>query len=422
MAYFRCGGGPIQQAGGSVILASNPTITVTRDNSNQVTITWSKPSSEVTIDHYNVYIYKSDTAPTSLEQFTLVTSISNQLTYTIGGLSKKSTYYFVVTSVTEANYENASIKNKKSITLYETGVDCLFAKTSEADGIYYSSNGINWSNIYVDAGRPYDISYSSCYGIFYTASSTPKFSKDGKTWSAITGLEQSIPDGSTGRALATPIAYPNTYYAMGFRTMGNEIVVVNSNGHCNTFSSNFYSSELEQGTKFWSVMGSFKYVSSISSGNVYFNGSTTDYVTGNGFVRAVELGGSSRYVVATNTSSTGYIYYTSPSEYIKNKYVFSVDGHIVDLCGDGGSSVVVSCTNSSYYSTDYGETWSKITKGEGPYATTPVNCHVAYDSANDTFIAIEGSNVYMCPGYDLTQWQYIGAHNLSGTIKYIFGK
>ena len=119
MAYFRCGGGPIQQAGGSVILASNPTITVTRDNPNQVTITWSKPSSEVTIDHYNVYVYKSDTAPTSLEQFTLVTSISNQLTYTVGGLSKKSTYYFVVTSVTEANYENASIKNKKSMYLSE---------------------------------------------------------------------------------------------------------------------------------------------------------------------------------------------------------------------------------------------------------------------------------------------------------------
>ena len=119
MAYFRCGGGPIQQAGGSVILASNPTITVTKDNRNQVTITWSKPSSEVTIDHYNVYIYKSDTAPTSLEQFTLVTSISNQLTYTIGGLSKKSTYYFVVTSVTEANYENASIKNKKSMYFSE---------------------------------------------------------------------------------------------------------------------------------------------------------------------------------------------------------------------------------------------------------------------------------------------------------------
>ena len=119
MAYFRCGGGPIQQAGGSVILASNPNITVTRDNPDQVTITWSKPSSEVTIDHYNCYIYKSDTAPTSLKQFTLVSSISNKLTYTISGLSIKSTYYFVVTSVTEANYENASIKNKKSMYLSE---------------------------------------------------------------------------------------------------------------------------------------------------------------------------------------------------------------------------------------------------------------------------------------------------------------
>lgn len=119
MAYFRCGGGPIRQAGGSVILAPNPTITVTKDNPNQVTITWSKPSSEVTIDHYNVYSYKSASVPTSLSKFTLVSSISDQLTCTIGGLSIKSTYYFVVTSVTEANYENASIKNKKSMYFSE---------------------------------------------------------------------------------------------------------------------------------------------------------------------------------------------------------------------------------------------------------------------------------------------------------------
>ena len=420
MAYFRCGGGPIRQAGGSVILASNPTITLTRDNSNQITITWSKPSSEVTIDHYNVYIYKSDTAPTSLEQFTLVTSISNQLTYTVGGLSKKSTYYFVVTSVTKDNYENASIKNKKSITLYETGVDCLLIKTSDNNGIYYSSNGVDWNNIYVDAGRPYDISYSYGMGIFYTASSTPKFSKDGKTWSNITGLEQSIPDGTTGRALTTPITYPNSYYAMGFRTMGYDTVIVNSDGSCSSYDPHFGSSNIEQNTKFWSVAGSVMYVSSIGKGNVYFNGSTTHYVTGNSFVRAVELG--SKYVIATNKSSTGYIYYTDVYASISDKLVLSVDGLVVDLCCGGDSSVVVSCSNSSYYSTDYGKTWSKITKGEGPYASTPVNCHVAYDSANDTFIAIEGSNVYMCPGYDLTQWQYRGAHKLSGTIKYIIGK
>lgn len=142
MAYFRCGGGPIQQAGGSVILASNPTITVTKDNPNQVTITWSKPSSEVTIDHYNVYSYKSDTAPTSLEQFTLVTSISNQLTYTIGGLSKNSTYYFVVTSVTKANYENASIKNKKSMYLSE-----IFALIRGGSKWYSTPDFVNYTAV-----------------------------------------------------------------------------------------------------------------------------------------------------------------------------------------------------------------------------------------------------------------------------------
>lgn len=142
MAYFRCGGGPIQQAGGSVILASNPTITVKKDNPNQVTITWSKPSSEVPIDHYNCYIYKSDTAPTSLEQFTLVTSISDQLTYTVGGLSKKSTYYFVVTSITEANYENASIKNKKSIYLSE-----VFALIRGGSKWYSTPDFVNYTAI-----------------------------------------------------------------------------------------------------------------------------------------------------------------------------------------------------------------------------------------------------------------------------------
>ena len=142
MAYFRCGGGPIQQAGGSIILANNPIITVTKDNPNQVTITWSKPSSEVTIDHYNCYIYKSDTAPTSLEQFTLVTSISDQLTYTVGGLSKSSTYYFVVTSVTEANYENASIKNKKSMYLSE-----VFALIRGGSKWYSTPDFVNYTAV-----------------------------------------------------------------------------------------------------------------------------------------------------------------------------------------------------------------------------------------------------------------------------------
>ena len=415
MAYFRCGGGPIRQVGGSVILASNPTITVTKDKSNQATITWSKPSSEVTIDHYNVYTYKSDTDPTSLEQFTLVTSISNQLTYTVGGLSINQTYYFVVTSVTEANYENASIKNKKSITTnVQVGVNCLLIKTSDKNGIYYSSNGVNWSNIYSNAGSPTNISYGWGEGIFYTESSTPKFSKDGKTWSDITGIEQSTPNG-TQRCLTGPITYPNTYYAMGFRTMRTGAVIVRSNGSCETFDSEFYSGKVYRDTKLWSFIGSLQYVSSISDGKVYFNDSTTKYVTGNSFVKPIDLG--NKWVIATNASSTGYIYYSSAYESIFNKLVLSVDGHIVDLCGDGDSNVVVSCDNSAYYSTDYGATWSEITDG-----IKPVNCHVAYDSANDTFIAIDDAKVYMCPGGYLTQWQYRGAHNLSGTIKYVIGK
>ena len=418
MAYFRCGGGPIRQVGGSVILASNPTITVTKDNSNetfQATITWSKPSSEVTIDHYNVYVYKSDTAPTSLKQFTLVTSISNQLTYTIGGLSINQTYYFVVTSVTEANYENASIKNKKSVTFYETNVDCLFAKTS--DDIYYSSNGINWGGIYSSIGIPYNISYGYGENIFYTESDAPKFSKDGKTWSEITGLEQSTPSG-TERQLTGPIAYPNTYYAMGFRAMRSDLVVIDKNGSCETFDSNFYARKVYGDTKLWSIMGSLRYVSSIRDGKVYFNDSTTDYVTGDSFVKPVELG--NRGVIATNTtkvSYTGYIYYTSVYEGINNKLVLSVDGHIVDLCSNRDSNVVASCDRGAFYSTDCGATWSEITDG-----IKPVNCHVAYDRANDTFIAIDDAKVYMCPGYDLTRWQYRGAHNLSGTIEYVIGK
>ena len=162
MAYFRCGGGPIRQAGGSVILASNPTITVTKDNSNQVTITWSKPSSEVTIDHYNCYIYKSDTAPTSLKQFTLVTSISNQLTYTIGGLSMNSTYYFVVTSVTEANYENASIKNKESMYLSE-----VFALIRGGSKWYSTPDFANYTAVNTPAVDAL-VSYSPYKKYFYS--------------------------------------------------------------------------------------------------------------------------------------------------------------------------------------------------------------------------------------------------------------
>lgn len=173
MAWFRCGGGEIQQSsGGSVILATNPTISLNKASNNSVTITWSKPSSEVTIAKYQVYKYKSTTAPTSLNQMTLVGSTTN-LTYSVENLDVPSTYFFVVTTVTSDDYENASVKSRQSIKFSNT---CFVAKTGT--GVVASNDLVTWTDVTAAAGNPKYISYVN--DEFYTDGAY--FSTDGYTW------------------------------------------------------------------------------------------------------------------------------------------------------------------------------------------------------------------------------------------------
>lgn len=173
MAWFRCGGGEIQQSsGGSVILATNPTISLNKASNNSVTITWAKPSSEVTIAKYQVYKYKSTTAPTSLSQMTLVGSTTD-LTYTVANLDVPSKYFFVVTTVTSDDYENASIKGGQSMAFSNT---CFVANTST--GVFASNDLVTWTDVTAAAGNPKYISYVG--GEFYTDGAY--FSTDGYTW------------------------------------------------------------------------------------------------------------------------------------------------------------------------------------------------------------------------------------------------
>ena len=94
----------------SVLLPPNPVVNVGVDNF-KITLTWTRPESEIEIKEYK--IYTSTTKPTFLSDMTFRES-TTELTYVIEGLSNHQTYYFAVQSVGVNEYENASILKVKT--------------------------------------------------------------------------------------------------------------------------------------------------------------------------------------------------------------------------------------------------------------------------------------------------------------------
>lgn len=368
MAYFRCGGGEIQQAsGGSIILATNPTITLTKASSNSVTITWAKPSSEVTIAKYQVYKYNSTTAPTSLNQMTLVGSTTN-LTYTVENLDVPSTYFFVVTTVTSDDYENASVKSRQSIKVSNT---CFVAKTST--GVFASNDLVTWTDVTEASGNPKYISYVG--GEFYTNGAY--FSKDGYTWT-----EKPLPTIATG-----PYSSSNKATSMGTLIGGYRAIfgIDTINGTTffiqNEISDTGYD-EVEEGyhvysylpQSIWWNVGSYYYVTDINSDSDYnyvtnFRnlasvGIRVERICSNGgyITYLAGFGGTDSYwkVYKNDTrknSSFSIIKESESGYYQLNDFIVINDGN-----GTGNDILVVLSTNYGgnsylYVSFDSGATW-----------------------------------------------------------------
>lgn len=105
MAWYNANGGGKK----SLVLPTNPDIEIKSDDST-LELSWNTPTSEVEIDHYN--IYTSLEAPMSLKDMTKVGSVASggtSNTYTLTDLTNDQTYYVAVESVDVNGYENASI-------------------------------------------------------------------------------------------------------------------------------------------------------------------------------------------------------------------------------------------------------------------------------------------------------------------------
>ena len=199
MAYFRCGGGVIQT---KILLPSNPTsINVSCTSETSASVSWSQPTSEKPIQKYRIYLYKSSTKPTLLNQMTYV-SETNNLTYSVSNLTTDSTYYFAVTSVGSDGYENASIANTKSVTITEK-LTIMLIKSS--DGWYRSIDEGNTCEK-ISLGTDYKIVFHedppsttnpNPYGGYFIAGSNNTslngfVSLDGLNWKNVNTIKDTI--------------------------------------------------------------------------------------------------------------------------------------------------------------------------------------------------------------------------------------
>ena len=437
MAWFRCGGGEVQQAsGGSVILATNPTVTLTKTSNNSVTITWAKPSSEVTIAKYQVYKYKSTTAPTSLSQMTLVGSTTN-LTYSVENLDVPSTYFFVVTTVTSDDYENASVKSRQWMKFSNT---CFVAKTST--GVFASDDLITWTDVTAAAGNPKYISYAD--GEFYTDGAY--FSENGYTW-----IERPLPTIETG-----PYTSSNKATSMGALIGSKATLGINTmNGTTFFIPSTKYDTGYEKVTDSYHVYSNFPqciwwnaygyhYVTNISSDSNYnyvtdFRGIASIYTSANricsngGYITYLAgFGGTNKYwkVYKHNVkggSSQFSIIKESKSEYRLDDFIVINNGN-----GTGNDILVVLSTkwggNSSLYvSLDSGTTWIQKTLPDIGYL-------LFYASSKDVLYIVSNYSAskiysipvsYMIANANSSTWKFDEMGQLSGVtgvLSYIIGK
>lgn len=437
MAWFRCGGGELQQAsGGAVLLAPNPTITLTKVSSNSVTITWAKPSSEVTIVKYQVYKYKSTTAPTSLNQMTLVGSTTN-LTYSVENLDVPSTYFFVVTTVTSDDYENASVKGRQWIKFSNT---CFVAKTNT--GVFASNDLVTWTDVTAAAGNPKYISYVG--GEFYTDGAY--FSKNGYTWT-----ERPLPTIETG-----PYTSSNKATSMGTLIGGYSAIFGIDTANGTTFfvpKSN--SDDYDKFTIPYHVYSYFYQSIWWTTGNAYFvtnvsYDSNYNYVTDFLSMESVDVSAERIY------SDGGYITYLAgfggTNQYWKvykldmrvnsgkfsiikeSKSEYRLDDFIVINNGNGkGNDILVVLSTKLggnsylYVSFDSGTTWIQKTLPDVSnllfYASSKNVLYIVSNSSTSKIYSIPVS--YMIANANSSTWKFdeIGQPSgLTGVLSYIIGK
>lgn len=106
------GGGP---NGNSIILADNTTIS-TYSYDNKITVKWNPPpNTEMPIDHYVLYWKKTNTAPTSIDQYDDYIELSaGTREYSLTGLTNNDQYFFFLESVGTNEFGNASLRAQKT--------------------------------------------------------------------------------------------------------------------------------------------------------------------------------------------------------------------------------------------------------------------------------------------------------------------
>lgn len=439
MAYFRCGGGEIQQtSGGKVLLANNPTVTITKPSNNSATMTWAKPTTNgAAIAKYQVYKYKTS-KPTSLDEMTLVGSTTD-LTYTVSDLEIPSTYYFVVTTVTDKDYENAYIGGIVSIHFTNR---VFIMRTNK--GIFTSSDLIDWIDV-TDRLRlsgsttiP-DIAYCTDSELFYTNGDV-FMSKDGYNWEYKILPTVATPDGGTTYA-----------YKFGVKKHDYRPVLTIDAPSSTNF---FFLDDYEKGTynsfdttlrprpssRIWLMAGNPWYFTSESqTSNAEINGSSSNiygcffdvfsyYNSSDGYIEYVitnaEYGGIIKVYkrLAYKSSSFGEVYSVGSTS-ASGRY--DLKGFAVKPVQQSNKDILIfSIIDGLYYSFDSGESWSSN------YSDT-ADMTLTYDSAEDKFVGCHHvsssqTDIYECDATEEAitgmQWEKVSTLTDVGTVNYIIGK
>ena len=138
----------------SLILPDNIDDLIIQNSFDSFTLNWTTPDSEIPIDHYNVYIYQSNVPPTSIDDFTFVsTTDSIGVNTIISNLSPDTMYYVLVTSVSIEGYENASLRGIQSASTILGLWYTVYIDDYPNGYLYYSEDGETWVPFNDDSGE-----------------------------------------------------------------------------------------------------------------------------------------------------------------------------------------------------------------------------------------------------------------------------
>lgn len=383
---FRYGGAGDSSSEKSLVLPSNPTITLYPDDSI-IKIMWGNPKTETEIAKYNIYY--STTKPNSLKDMTFVKSSSYMAdtitpemvqvvmyTDTIEGLTNDITYYVGLQSVDVNGYENASIWEVKN------GIPTAFKFicVGNSGKAYYSTDGITWTAM---SGLNSDYNYYAVtYGngrfvcVGYNGKSA--YSTDGVSWISMSGLDTVI--------------YRGVTYGNG------RFVCVGDSGKSaySTDGVNWYPMSGLTAVCYAVTYGNGKFVCVGDSGHSYYS---TDGVTWNGMggqlnsassYQGVAYGNNRFVCVAKNLSaySTDGTTWTAVNEMDNNQHRSVAYGN--------GKFVCVGANGSSYYSTD-GITWTAMSGLD----SSASYWSVAYNNGRFICVGNQGQWAYSTDG---TSW------------------